>query len=215
MLRSSSVTVLLVLLALPVLATSITGTAGPPPATYTIDPDASEVLIHVGKNGVFSFMGHTHEVVAPVGGGTIVLQSDDLAQSQVRVEFEAAALRITGKGEPAADVPEVQRTMESDRVLDVERFARITFVSRSIRVVERKGNRLRLSVTGDLTLHGVTSSLTTEVVSDVAPDRLTASGTLTVRQTAFGIEPVTAGAGTVRVKDGVDVRFTFVARSTH
>ena len=41
-----------------------------------------------------------------------------------------------------------------------------------------------------------------------------ATGTLKLKQTDFGIKPVTAGAGTVRVKDEVSVDFTLVARST-
>lgn len=207
MLRSA---VFLVLLVAPVLAASMISTADP--ATYTIDPGASQVVVHVGKTGLFSFAGHTHEVTAPVANGTIVVKPDDLAQSEVRVTFNAAELKVNGKGEPPDDVPEVQRTMESARVLDVARFEHITFVSRSIRVIARRSNRVRLRLTGDLTLHGVTKSTTSEVEADLGTDRLTATGTLIVQQTDFGIEPVTAGAGTVRVKDQVDVAFTFVGR---
>jgi hypothetical protein len=43
-------------------------------------------------------------------------------------------------------------------------------------------------------------------------DDLHAEGTATVRQTDFGIQPVTAGAGTVRVKDDVEVSFSVRAR---
>ena len=32
---------------------------------YEVDPVASEVLVRVGKSGLFSFAGHTHEVAAP------------------------------------------------------------------------------------------------------------------------------------------------------
>jgi polyisoprenoid-binding protein YceI len=46
----------------------------------------------------------------------------------------------------------------------------------------------------------------------IAADQVTATGTLTVKQTDFGIEPVAAGAGTVRVKDEVGVDFTLIAR---
>jgi hypothetical protein len=41
---------------------------------------------------------------------------------------------------------------------------------------------------------------------------LTATGRVTVRQTDFGIRPVTAGAGTVRVKDEVEIVFSIVGR---
>ncbi len=199
------------LLALPALAGSPLGTSGQ--TTYTIDPAASHVVVHVDKSGLFSFAGHAHEVAAPVATGTIVVPPGNPAQSAVRIEFDAAALKVTGKGEPAGDVPDVQRTMESDRVLDVARFGRITFVSRTIDMLGPASPHLRLRLAGDLTLHGVTRPSMVEVNVDILPDRLTATGTLTIRQTAFGIEPVTAAGGTVRVKDEVEVEFTLVGRS--
>jgi polyisoprenoid-binding protein YceI len=181
--------------------------------TYWIDPAVSEVVIHVNRTGLFSFMGHIHEVAAPVAIGTVVLVPGRLEASTVQVEFDAAALRVTGRGEPANDVPEVQQTMDSARVLDVARFPRISFASREIRVIGRDADHVRLHIAGTLTLHGVTKPATAMVSVELAPDQLRALGTLTVKQTDFGIKPVTAGAGTVRVKDEVDIAFTLVGRA--
>jgi hypothetical protein len=44
-----------------------------------------------------------------------------------------------------------------------------------------------------------------------AGGRLTARGSFSFNQTDFGMEPVTAGAGTVRVKDALDVKFVLAA----
>ena len=46
----------------------------------------------------------------------------------------------------------------------------------------------------------------------LSANRVTATGKTEVRQTAFGIKPVKAGGGTVKVKDEVEVVFTIVAR---
>ncbi len=204
------ISLLVLLAAAPLLAAPAPSADGP--TTYQVDPAASRVVIHVDKAGVFSFLGHAHEVVAPVAEGTVVLDRDAPDRSTVRVEFDAAALAVTGKGEPAGDVPEVQRTMEGARVLDVSRFPRIVFASREVHVIARDTDRLRLRLTGALTLHGVTRSVTVDVTVEIGLDRLTTTGTLVVKQTDFGIEPVTAGGGTVRVKNGVGLQFTFVAR---
>jgi len=179
--------------------------------TYTIQLAASHVVVHVGRAGLFSFAGHNHEVAAPVAVGTVTVDPADLSRSSVRVEFDAASLKVTGEGEPPEDVPEVQRTMEGERVLDASRFPRMIFVSRRVEVLGMDGAAVRLRVTGDLALHGVTRPESAEVRATVGPDRLTASGTLTVKQTDFGIQPVTAGAGTVRVKNDVRIDFTIVA----
>jgi polyisoprenoid-binding protein YceI len=63
-----------------------------------------------------------------------------------------------------------------------------------------------------LTLRGKTRSVTVPVEVRLSADRLTANGRATVRQTDFGIRPVTALAGTVKVKDEVDIVFNIVAR---
>jgi polyisoprenoid-binding protein YceI len=179
---------------------------------YVLDTAASTVVINVQTAGLLSFLGHPHEVAAPVAAGIVRFDRDAPSRSSVRVEFDARRLRVTGRGEPAGDVPEVQRTMEGPRVLDVSAFPALAFASRQIEVLAQADGRLRLRVTGDLTLHGMTRPRTSEVAVDVVADRLTATGTFTVVQSEFGIEPVTAGAGTVRVKDEVDVRFTLVGR---
>jgi polyisoprenoid-binding protein YceI len=177
---------------------------------YVVDTKASRVVIDVGKSGLFSFLGHSHEVVAPVTSGTVQLERENPSRSTVRVEFDAAALRVTGKGEPPEDVPEVQRTMERD-VLEVSRFPRIIFASRDITIVDQGGSQLRLQIAGDLALHGVTRRQTADVAVTFEPERLTARGTLVVKQTDFGIERVSAGAGTVRVRDELEISFTLEA----
>jgi len=204
-------TVLLVLLAAAPLAAapapSVDGTT-----TYRIDPAASQVVLHVDRSGLFSFLGHAHEIAAPVAAGTVTVDLTMLERSSVRVEFEASALEVTGKDEPTKDVAEVQRTMQSARVLDVARFPRIVLASRAVRVAARDAGHLRLRLAADLTLHGVIRPVTVEIDVEIRPDRLTATGTLVVKQTDFGIEPVTAGGGTVRVKNEVEAQFSFVAR---
>ena len=47
---------------------------------------------------------------------------------------------------------------------------------------------------------------------ELAADRLRVNGRATVQQSQFGIRPVTAGAGTVRVKDEVEVVLSVTAR---
>jgi len=128
------------------------------------------------------------------------------------VTFEATALKVTGKGEPSEDVPEVQRVMLSDQVLDVKRHPTITFQSRQVSVVKQSANQMTLGITGDLTLHGVTRPLAVPVTVQLGADGLRATGRTTVQQSQFGIRPVTAGAGTVRVKDDVEVVLSITAR---
>lgn len=178
----------------------------------TIDPGRSRATIAVGKGGALSFAaGHTHEVVAPTISGVINLDAVDLAASRVRLTIDAAGLRVTGKGEPAKDVPEIQRVMLSDKVLDVGHYPTITFESTGLTVDKRDGTAVDASIAGQLTLHGVTRSLNLPVHIELTTnDTLTARGQLRVKQTDYGMTPVTV-AGVVKVKDMIDVDFLIVA----
>ena len=181
------------------------------PQLYTIDAATSHVLIQVGKTGMFGFAGHAHEVVAPSVTGRVSVEPNDWQRSSVSLEFKAGALTVSGKGEPPADVPKVQQVMLSEQVLDVKRFPTVAFRSRRVSAAPPATDGLALTIDGDLTLHGVTRPLTIHARATVQADRLTARGTFVIKQTDFGIRPVTAGGGTVKVKDEVQVEFVLEA----
>ena len=200
------------LLLLSTVVACVVGLAAQTTERFAIDPATSTITLQAGKSGVFSFAGHDHEIVAPVSDGEITLDRQDISRSRISIRFDAKALKVTGKGEPAGDVAEVQQVMLSDRVLDVQKYAVISFASRTMSVTKRSGDRITVQVAGDLTLHGVTRPLTLPVDVQLAAGQIRADGKAVVRQSEFGIEPVKAGGGTVRVKDAVEVSFSVVAR---
>ena len=182
--------------------------------TYAIDPERSRAFIQVGRAGALAFAaGHTHEVLASAITGVVDLDSAILAQSKVRVIIDAAALRVTGKGEPAKDVPEVQRVMLSEKVLDVQRYPTIAFASTGLMVANQTPSATDVWLTGQLSLHGITRSVTVPIrVQFTTPMTLMGRGPLRVKQTDFGITPVSV-AGVVKVKDALDIEFTVVAEA--
>jgi polyisoprenoid-binding protein YceI len=179
---------------------------------WTIQSTGSEVRIQVQRGGLFGAAGHNHEVVTTAVTGMVRMDPQRIEQAAIELTFDASALQVSGKGEPPADVPKVQQTMVSDKVLDVAKYPTIAFRSRKIAVETRSDSQARLRVVGDLTLHGVTRPVEGPVDVDLSADRLVATGTVVVRQTHFGIEPVSAGLGTVKVKDELTVRYRFTAR---
>jgi len=188
------------------LATAAAATA------YHVVPEKSLIRIEVGKGGAFGFVaGHTHEVEGPIQG-SVAADPGDLPHAAIRLEIQAAKLRVTGKGEPPDDVPEVQKRMLGDEVLAVARYPAITFRSTSIAVAGRRESEIDLRVTGELTLHGQTKSITVPVRAQLDARSLTASGTFSVKQTDFGIKPISVG-GVVNVKDALSIHFTVIAAS--
>jgi polyisoprenoid-binding protein YceI len=190
----------------------VTATAWGAARTYTIDPERSSATIAVGKSGALSFAaGHTHEVVAPAVAGTMTVDVDDPARSTVHVTIDASKLKVTGKGESASDVPKVQQTMAGADVLDVSRYPTITFTSTSMAIKGRTGTSLDATVTGDLTIHDVTRAISVPVSVQLGAATVTATGRFSVKQTDYGIKPVSVG-GVVSVKDALNISFTIVGR---
>ena len=180
--------------------------------TYVIDASASAVQVHVGKSGVFGFAGHTHEVTADRFEGRVDADPDDLARSSVELSFEASGLKVSAQGEPEGDAPKVQEVMAGPKVLDVSRFPAIRFRSRQVSGRRAADGAYELQVAGEVSLHGVSRAVTVPVRVELSGATLTASGRTALAQRAFGIEPVTAGGGTVKVKNEVGVEFRIVAR---
>jgi polyisoprenoid-binding protein YceI len=178
--------------------------------TFVIDPAESHAVVTVGKAGLFSFAaGHTHEVASSMKG-SVELDADDPTQSTIHMEIDAAALQVSPKNEPPDDVPQVQTAMLSDKVLDVEHYPTIVFQSAHVTVTKSANQAWELTVSGDFTLHGTTKPLTFPVSAELNTDRLTAHGQFQIKQSDYGIKPVSV-AGVVKVKDELGISYTVVA----
>ena len=178
---------------------------------YQVDAAKSQVTIAVGKSGVFSFAGHTHEVSGPIESGSLDIDPNDLSRSHVSLAITTASLKVSGADEPPADRPKVQAAMESDKVLDVARFPRITFESTSITANRPAAPAFDVVVAGRLTIRDATRPVSVPVHVQLTDRSLTASGRFTVKQTEFGIKPISVG-GAVAVKDRLDIAFTIAAQ---
>jgi len=194
------------------LITQALGPTGSRPTVLTVDAANSQVLIQVGKAGMFGFAGHAHEVAATDVHGRVTFDPADMQHASVSLEFPAAALRVTGKGEPPADVVEVQQVMQSEQVLDVRQFPTIVFSSRRVTVTAQTTGTADVVIEGDMTLHATTRPMTirASVILD-AGGHITARGSFVLKQTDFGMVPVTAVGGTIRVKDELDIQFVLRA----
>lgn len=160
-----------------------------------IDGAGSTITVRVYKSGFFSGFAHDHEIQAPIESGE-VKEADSPS-----VELRVAALKLRVL-DPEASVKtraQIQETMEGDKVLDVGRFPEIRFQSTA---VEAKGSDHWI-VRGTLGLHGKERPVAVDVTLKGEHYR----GSATLKQTEFGITPVTVGGGTVKVKDEVKIEF--------
>ena len=180
------------------LAASLASALGASAQQHSIDAQKSTLTIHVGKTGIFSGLGHEHEVTAPIRGGT----ADIGAQAAVEIHVDARALRVIDKGESEKDRAEVQKTMLGPEVLDSQMHPEIVYKSTG---AEAAGQG-RWTVRGNLTLRGQTRAVTVQVT--LKDDHYT--GKAIVKLTDFGIKP--PGKAGIRAKDEVQIEFDVLLR---
>lgn len=160
-----------------------------------IDPDRSSLTIHVAKTGWLPGVGHEHIVMAPVAEGSI----DDGRPSRIRFRVEAARLQVM----PEEHQAEVQHSMQA-RVLESSQFPEITFTSEEIQAAGDSA----WYVSGKLQLHGQSRLIHLSVRK--LDGRYV--GATTIKQTDYGIQPVSATGGAVRVKNELKIDFVIETR---
>jgi polyisoprenoid-binding protein YceI len=156
------------------------------------------MTVRVSKTGAFSAFGHNHEIQAPIQSGE-VNESD---KPSVELRVDAHKLRVVDPEASDDTRAQIQKTMQGPQVLDADHFPEIHFQSIS---VEPKGQDHWI-VHGNLALHGKDRPIAFEVSRKGEHYK----GSATLRQTDFGITPVTVAGGTVKVKDEVKIEFEIV-----
>jgi len=176
-----------------------------------VEPQRSHLKLELGRTGLMKFMGHEHQIEAPIADGQVEVVESDPARSSVRLRFEAAKLHLVPGSEPADDIPKVEERMRGPEVLDVAKYPEILFVSTSVKGQPEGPSRFKLAVTGTLTLKG--RSFPVEVPLEVSRvnNELEAKGELELNLHDVGIEPPSV-AGVVKVKDRFRLGFEIYAR---
>lgn len=171
-----------------------------PAQDRAIDTERSTVTIHVGKSGLLSAAAHDHTINAPISTGTF------RESAAPHVEFTVETAKMTVKPDPKVDA-KTQGTIQTDMeemTLDTKKFPTIAF--RSTHIV--KIGDTQWTVDGDLSLHGVTKPISLTVKQTA--DSWTTHTVL--KQTDFGIKPISIGGGMIKVKNEVEIDFRIFAR---
>jgi polyisoprenoid-binding protein YceI len=158
-------------------------------------PAPSAITIHVHKSGLFSAFGHEHTIAAPIARGQL-----DVEAKTVEIVVAAKEMKVTDSEVSEKDRAEIQATMLGQSVLDTDKFPEIRFHSSHVEDVGGK----RYRVTGRLELHGVAKELSFEVSRSLEGAYY---GTTKLKQTDFGIHPVSVAGGTIKVKDELEIEF--------
>jgi polyisoprenoid-binding protein YceI len=168
------------------------GAASAGPTRFRIQPEASEV----GFKGTSRLMDADGKFSRSTG--EVTLDPKDPATAKITLTIESASID-TGIGLR-------DKHLRSSDFLDVTRFPTITFESQRVEMAGRRG-----TVTGQLTLHGVTREIEVPVDVQLSDGALVATGEFRLNRRDYGIN---YSSFVNPIGNIVHVTFTFRARAS-
>jgi polyisoprenoid-binding protein YceI len=185
--------------------------AASPAGTYRIDAKQSRFDVQVGTSGVFGFMGHSHRFVIRQFSGEIKASPESPESSSVEIHAVAESLEETGKFSEK-DLNKINTDLRTD-VLETSKFPEIVFKSTSVSASKGKEGAYQVQILGDLTLHGVTRQVTIPATVTLNGNTLRVVGQFEVRRENFDLKTESAGGGTVKVAQKMEISFELVGQS--
>lgn len=175
---------------------------------YWIDASRSRFTVQAFAAGLLSALGHSPTFAVREFGGEVRLGAT--AQSlelDLTVSPGSLDLQDTVKD---ADRREIEARMWNE-VLETAAFREIQYRGRATWAETIGQGRYRLMIGGDLTLHGAVGPYQTDAELIVFADGLRLGGNGMLRMSEFGIRPVTALGGTIKLKDELRLMFDLAA----
>lgn len=176
---------------------------------YHFDPEHSRFTVQAFATGLLSFVGHDPIFTVHEYTGELWFDPDSPDGCRIELTIRASSLEVSGGTSPG-DRAEIEARMRQD-VLDVDTFGEIRFRSVEIEGSRHSGNQFGLRMSGSLSLHGITNPHRIEAQLTTYSDGVRLTGESALRQSAYGIRPVNALGGTIRLKDEVRVSFDLAA----
>jgi polyisoprenoid-binding protein YceI len=162
------------------------------PRRFALQPEASDVSF-TATSRLMNAEGRFHRL-----SGEVVVDPADMATARVSLSIETASID-TGIGMRDSH-------LRSADFLDVQRFPAITFESTRVEATGR-----RATITGRLTIKGVTHEVAVPVDVALSPTALVATGELVVNRGDYAI---TYNSFLNPIGNEVRVSFTFRARAS-
>lgn len=179
-------------------------------ARYAIQAQGSSFTVRAFATGVLSMFGHSPTIAIQDFEGKVDVNPEAIEQAHLRFVIHSTSLMVIDDISKK-DRDEINRTMHEE-VLESSSFPDIAYECSRLSASKTGNGEYWLALNGDLTLHGVTRGLPVSARVSLNGDSLRAAGDFSVRMSDYEIGPVSAAAGTVKLKDELKLSFNIVAR---
>lgn len=185
--------------------------AEPRQVHLSIDSSKSTFAVYVYRSGLFKAFGHNHNIAVQVFSGDAQFTPGAIAPASLQMTVKTDSLAVTDNVS-AGDKTKIEHTMKTD-VLETATYPEITFKSTKITTQHLKGDQYNVTLTGNLTLHGVTRLIEFPGTATITENTLRAKGEFPLKQTDYSIKPVSVMGGVVKVKNEIKISFDIFAHA--
>jgi polyisoprenoid-binding protein YceI len=179
---------------------------------YRVDASRSRFIAQAFAKGLLSAFGHNPRLA--VRGFEGEAEFDRAAPNAASVWMKARADSLVVIDEMSEkDRREIERVTREE-LLEAARYSEIVFQSAGVAARQVAEGRYQATVSGNLSLHGVTREFEIDTVALVEGDELRAQGGFTLRLTDFNIRPISVAGGLLKLKDEVKLSFDILAHAS-
>jgi len=178
-------------------------------ARYRIDAGQSHFTVRAFAGGFLSALAHDHTISVRDFDGNTEFTFGTVEPASLQMNIKAASLAVVDKISEK-DRQKIETTMR-DEVLEVSNFPEITFKSSGVTATKTGEGQYQARISGEISLHGVSRPITIASQLEFGDKVLHAKGNFSLKQSNFGIKPVSVAGGTIKVKDEIKFNFDIVA----
>ncbi len=179
-------------------------------AHYILDKSASRFSVRVFASGMLSALGHSPTIAIRDFTGEANFDPAVPGQALLRVQIRADSLEVTDDMK-SKDRKEIESNM-NEKILETSKYPTIVFENAQFSADQLGEGRYRVSINGNLSLHGITRPIPITAQLALLGDTCRASGEFSILQSNYAITPFSAVGGGMTVKDELKFTFDIVAR---
>jgi polyisoprenoid-binding protein YceI len=177
---------------------------------YVFDKTVGRFTVQAFATGFLSSFGHDPTIAIRDYAGEVSFVPGTFENTEVHLSLRTASLEPQDEMK-RDDLAKLQGAMYGE-VLDVEHFPEALFESKQVKVQSQGSDLLQANVSGNLQLRGITQPHSFDAHVQVMGTMLRISGEFALRQSSFGIKPVSIAGGALKLKDELKFRFDIVAK---
>jgi polyisoprenoid-binding protein YceI len=183
---------------------------------YRVVPEESTLEILVFRAGALAKLGHNHVITSHVAGSVVV--GDSPGGSSIELSLPVGSLTVddpearAGAGSAfGSEISEkdreaTRRNMLGRKLLDAERYPCVRIVSQQI-----SGDFPDMRIRAEIGIKGESHEVELPASAELRGDRLVAAGRTDIAHSELGLDPFSAGFGTLRVAGKMSFRYRIVA----